>query len=184
MKLGELATFTSGELISRIQEHGDIDNDAGDYELFNPDRTAIRYLHTEDELNSVTDDQLILGLIQQAVYLHPKTPCKLLLTANFAAIHPDEKIDMMFLAWWFNYSHEARRQRYQMAQRTISAMNRLTLQDVKRMNIHLPTLEQQQQIGHVYRNQLETVSLLERRTQLIEQRSLALMNQLWGKYHG
>lgn len=179
MNLGRLVEFTSGELISRLQDHGNIDSEPGEYELFSVDQTSSRFLHSQENLEVIRSGQLILGLAQQQIYVPQQLKPPLLLTANFAAITVSSKINAMFLSWWFNESSEAQRQKFQIAQSASAVLTRLTLQDVKKMSISLPTSIVQQRIGEIYANRIREMALLAKKSKLVDQRASALIDQIW-----
>lgn len=96
-----------------------------------------------------------------------------ILTANFASVTLDEKIDRNFFIWWFNHSLEAQRQ----LEATGQLGRRVVLKDLREIIISVPDQGLQQDVGELSAISHQQALALKEQALMTEQHALQFIRQ-------
>lgn len=186
MQLGDLMTFKSGEVVTRLAQRSPLKATSGDYRLYDMSVFASesgeagrndepRYLDVADGLAPMPADSVVLAIIGGRMTLSKGvdpdgTPY--ILDSNFSWIQTDEtRLNAGYLVYWFNESAAAKRLIH--AAVTGTTMPKLSLKSITEFEIDLPPIKVQQKIGRLYLMMRRRRQLIQRREQLYTELTLA-----------
>lgn len=186
MQLGDLMTFKSGEVVTRLAQRSPLKATSGDYRLYDMSVFASesgeagrndepRYLDVADGLAPMPADSVVLAIIGGRMTLSKGidpdgTPY--ILDSNFSWIQTDDtRLDAGYLVYWFNESAAAKRLIH--AAVTGTTMPKLSLKSITEFEIDLPPIKVQQKIGRLYQMMRRRRQLIQRREQLFTELTLA-----------
>lgn len=172
MKLKDIAQFQIGDTVSNIEKLGTVsstgncrlyeknmftyelgkftNNAKSRYVTFNIPSGNIKFVQPDDGIISIMTNEMVVSSGKD------ENNYPLVLTANFAkvTILDSTIVDMNYLAYWFNYDDEALRQLAIASEVSSTIIKRLNINQLKNLEITLPPLEIQKNIGLIYINQL------------------------------
>lgn len=177
VKLGTIAKFSSGILLPRITDT--INETPSRRMIYNPLAEASRYIHGDSELPLITPEQVGISMLRREAYVVRRVPQvdELILTANFASVTLEDKLDRNYFVWWFNNSLEARRQ----LEATGQLGRRVVLKDLRELVISVPNLNLQQDVGKLNVISRQQALALKEQARLTEERALQFIRQVMMK---
>ncbi|MFL4497863.1 restriction endonuclease subunit S [Weissella sp. MSCH1] len=186
MQLGDLMTFKSGEVVTRLAQRSPLKTTSGDYRLYDMSVFASesgeagrnddpRYLDMAEGLAPMPVDSVVLAIIGGRMTLSKGVDPDgkpYILDSNFSWIQTDEtRLDASYLVYWFNESAAAKRLIH--AAVTGTTMPKLSLKSITEFEIDLPPIKVQQKIGRLYQMMRRRRQLIQRREQLFTELTLA-----------
>ncbi|UOB20897.1 hypothetical protein [Macrococcus armenti] len=161
MRIEEIAQVSAGTLVSRLKE----DPQGKTYYLYDQYAHAkdqIKYLDYNHEYKPVTlsdtknlvfveRDDLIVNLSSCEVAYPDDEHVGFILPYNYCkiVIKEDAEVAQNYIRSWFNESPEAKKQLHLITQGA-SLVKKLSIQQIKQLNITLPDIEKQRLIGKIY----------------------------------
>ncbi|OFS62288.1 restriction endonuclease subunit S [Nosocomiicoccus sp. HMSC09A07] len=161
MKLSDVANIVSGMSLGRIKSD---EQNGSAFSVYNQhmfDHDLVREPHNEDndskviylsapeKIVIVEEDDIVISMGSYQCTKVGRDSHSSILPYNFTYIDEvHETLDKLYLEYWFNHSKEAYDQFPKNDGRRIR--KRLTLNDVRELEITLPDIETQRKIGEVY----------------------------------
>lgn len=161
MRIKEIANVSAGTLVSRLKE----DPQGKTYYLYDQYAHAkdqIKYLDYEHEYKPVSvSDTKNLIFVEQEDLIVNLSSCEVaypddehvgfILPYNYCkiVIKEDAEVAPNYIRSWFNESPEAKKQLHLLTQGA-SLVKKLSIQQIKQLNITLPDVERQHLIGKIY----------------------------------
>lgn len=172
-KLGSIAKFKSGILLPRITDT--VNEVPSRRMIYNPLAESSKYIHGDSELPLITPNQVGISMLQREAYVVGTVSQvdEQILTANFASVTLDEKLERDYFVWWFNHSLEAQRQ----LEATGQLGRRVVLKDLREVIISVPDLELQRDVGELSAISHQQSLALREQALLTEQRALQFIRQ-------
>lgn len=119
---------------------------------------------------------LIINMMtNRAAVVSPLSVGKLLPQHIMQLSLDNQQVDAWYLCYVFNESHSVKRQLYSTMEGTV--LRRVTATSIKNLNIKLPPLEEQRQIGKFYRTILIQERLQREYLQKLNQLYLTILNK-------
>lgn len=190
MKLNDLVNLRTGEIITRIEKRGVINDqiqpstsnqlhlyekatftkEAGFYVV----DASPRYLvptKISKTLKPVEPGSMIVSIMSTESAIttgFDANQIPYLLTANYAEItvQPDGPLDVGYLNYWFNETDAARRQLELANEVKGATIKRLNVTKILDFDITLPDMAEQRRIGQIYQNALTIRALEQEQTHL------------------
>lgn len=181
----EIATFTAGSHISRIQQNADgLAFRFYATEQFLLDDWQSGFVSAEKELWVKTHQDVVVTQKEdvvislnhgKAVRVSAKNAGRIL-GNNYVKVDVDaSQIDATWFLWHFNESPEGRRQRIQATQGS-TVVQRIAVNELKNFTVTLPLLAQQKAMGGLYLAAREKRFYQQRIAALSEQQILSLLS--------
>ncbi|TDM20533.1 hypothetical protein ETI05_04565 [Macrococcoides canis] len=161
MRIEEIANVSAGTLVSRLKE----DPQGKTYYLYDQYAHAkdqIKYLDNDHEYKPVSvSDTNNLVFVEQMDLIVNLSSCEVaypddehvgfILPYNYCkiVINDSNKVAPNYIRSWFNESPEAKKQLHLITQGA-SLVKKLSIQQIKQLNITLPDIEKQRLIGKIY----------------------------------
>lgn len=161
MRIEEIANVSAGTLVSRLKE----DPQGKTYYLYDQYAHAkdqIKYLDYDHEYKPVSvSDTNKLVFVEQEDLIVNLSSCEVaypddehvgfILPYNYCkiVIKEDAEVAPNYIRSWFNESPEAKKQLHLITQGA-SLVKKLSIQQIKQLNITLPDIEKQRLIGKIY----------------------------------
>lgn len=186
MQLGNLITFKSGEVVTRLAQRSSLKKTPGDYRLYDMSIFASesgeigkndepRYLDAADGLVPMPPNSVVLAVIGGRMSLSTGSDSDgkpYILDSNFSWIQTDSaRLEPAYLVYWFNESSEAKRLMH--AAVTGTTMPKLSLKSITEFEINLPPMDVQHRVGRLYQLMRRRRQLISRREQLFTELTLA-----------
>lgn len=163
MKFEKIANIKSGNLLNRLKESNDgntyiiydqlmFKEDSGEY--INNDLKHKKI--TVDKNNTITEvreNDIILNLMSGDCVVSIRRKGKIVLPYNYAIIDPLNDIDKGYLAFWFQYSKECKKQMSKYFQGS-TLVKKITLSKLKKFNITIPDIQDQKIISNIYHKKI------------------------------
>lgn len=161
MRIEDVAQVSAGTLVSRLKEdpHG---KTYYLYDQYAHAKDQIKYLDYDHEYKPVSvSDTKNLVFVEQEDLIVNLSSCEVaypddehvgfILPYNYCkiVIKEDAQVAPNYLRSWFNESPEAKRQLHLITQGA-SLVKKLSIQQIKQLNITLPDIERQHLIGKIY----------------------------------
>ena len=187
--LNDFATFYAGINISRVSINDDkLDNWAYTIEDFETDFSCVSCPNNridfvgKDKKLEVNAGDCIISLAKSKATIVGNSNVGKCITANFIKCDLDtQKINPWFFCFMFNENTEIKKQLNMSMQGTISCIKRITLADLKSLEIDktkLPSLDQQRIIGHLYYDAIKNETLIKKKAEQQKEIILATLKQL------
>jgi hypothetical protein len=128
-----------------------------------------------EELLVTKEGMVLINLTaHKAVTIRPEHVGKVI-TSNFVSITPSSNLNSLYFEWFFNEHPDCQRQLRIATQGSI--VSALSIQMLRSLQLHLPSLKDQEMMGKVYRFTHDKKRLTNERLQLEEQLTNHLL--LW-----
>lgn len=181
----DIATFTAGSHISRIQQN----DDAPAYRFYateqfltddwQPIVTTIekeKWVKTHQDVVLAQKGDVVISLIHGKAVRVSTDNAGRILGNNYVKVDVDaSQIDTAWFLWHFNESPEGRRQRIQATQGS-TVVQRIAVNELKNFTVTLPLLAQQKAMGGLYLAAREKRFYQQRIAALSEQQILSLLS--------
>ncbi|NUH86238.1 hypothetical protein HUN92_21565 [Bacillus firmus] len=126
-----------------------------------------------DELPIAKEGMILINLTaHKAVSVRPEHAGKLI-TSNFAVIETNEKLNPLYFEWYFN-EHPSCRKHLRIATQG-SIVSALSIQMLRSLEIELPSLRNQEKLGHIYQLTYKKKRLTNERLMLEEKLTKQLL---------
>lgn len=168
MKIENVATVTQGVFLSRVSVH-ESDSKGVWVDIYNPPnvresgknvfKAFIKPLKKPKEVTTRIGD-IIVGISNKKAHAITKEKdIGLVVVSNFVVIRPNHNIDAAFFSWYFNH-HNSMLKQHSLAQQGVG-MTVLSVQAIREMEIDMPDMSIQKNIGKIY-------VLLEEKRELVQ----------------
>lgn len=159
--ISQFISFSNGTLINRLEvDNGPnsssfsiydqrmLEHDKGVFQLINHEAKKIRLSNQHNAHIVKTGDIIINMMTGECVRVSQKHENSIL-PYNYTSIHINQDyVDADYLVYWMNHSPSAHNQFKQFMQGG-SLVKKLTLNQLKQLQVNLPPLERQQLIGRI-----------------------------------
>lgn len=183
MKLKELCDISNGSILSRFHNgnHDEKINVISVKAADNPEAEV--YSESLDvsnpQLLRAQKDDLIMSMTQPNVFIIDQRLEGWVVPSTFAYFHikNPEQLKVGYLKWFFDYSEEYQRQLH-LLRNAGNNIQFLKINELKEVNITLPTLEQQQKIANMMATIKKEKALYDKKIEL----QVKLMNYQGNQY--
>lgn len=180
--LSDCATVSQGSILSRIKTvessesismslytSREMNESLGIPYRGNTEKSQDLFIN-RDRLDKVTTTKKGMALINltshQAVAVREEHLDKIV-TSNFAIIEPTKKLDPLYFEWYFNENPICRKHLRAMMQG--SSVTAISIQRLRSLSLELPSMQDQQIIGNIFKNLYKKKQLLNEQLLLEEQ---------------
>ena len=162
--IDEIAQLHPGQLLTRIREVDDPNATgyvvysgkhflADSFQFESDDGKQDKVIRTEEDVMLVEPGMLLISLTTNKAVIVSEAHEGHLLTSNYIRVAYDSrKIDPNYFCYIYNESDEIRKQ-IAMNEQGASLVSRLSLQQLRKFELVCPSLEEQHQVGSIYRLQ-------------------------------
>lgn len=172
-KLEALGKVNHGLIISRItakpdepQEDislftiQDLNIETGNYELKSENKTVSISKESFDKDLLSKENMIVIGLTVHKACVLDKSHVGKIIPSNFAYMHLNEdEIDLNYFVWYFN-EHPNIKKQLQVASQGSAGIMAISIQMLRELEIELPSMKIQKQIGKVYSLRLKKEKIL------------------------
>lgn len=141
-----------------------------DYQLDDVNDEKTKIINSNVTPTLTKKDDLLISLLSCRITKVRSKSINKVITANYLSVKiKNNVLDLYYLFWLFNSSMSIKKQLHSLFQSSLT-FNRLTIRDIYSLNVILPPIKQQQNIGMLWQNF--------RRKQWLEQRRRVFQTKL------